>query len=241
MKKQRAAPSLRRAWNIFRTLTAILCLAFCAGIALYVVATHDLLLPRLGEPKSWQGITPGLSTLQDAIDILETDLSPELRDREYYAYILESPAHSCWDRVEFWAHADDLERTIVAIFLDGATHRCHEIGSEVPRVPLELVPLVRTHGHPSTVLFAGPFGRVVAWAREGLLVGVNADVARVGYDQRNLEVEYLLLYEPSGPKRFERSVFGWPWPDGFRVANARYDYQSDGLPRDPFDWELLAR
>jgi len=211
----------------------------------YLLWHYDIFPPpALGPAPSWRGITPGQTTLDEALEILGDPDEFEMRgDYLVYIYRIDNFADlsACtawgWIAVELWVQERENGRVVVGVFRVGGCYGPRVVGDFAV-----LNDLVAAYGRPDEVSWGDCHQRVLIWARQGVMAKVWALLYPASWQQQ--PVISILVFEPMSIRQFRRTE--WPWyGQGYLTVPARQNQCPadvvESLPEDPFDWrEILS-
>ncbi len=223
--------------KIFSVFLLVVCLILIFG-GWYL---EILRVPRLSEPLSWYGITPGRTTLSESLDLLGEPSKIEIRDK-YLVHYYNDKTLWGWEVVELWSLVEDKKFIIESIYLffpnystslGESTHFSH------------LIDLVLVFGRPEKVTWSsGCRTRTLTWPMKGVMVVADANVKLKDWSE--IGVGEMVISYPMGVREFLKTARQWPWPMGAGIVdenmcastedNTRFP---DRYPEDPYDWEHM--
>lgn len=230
---------LRFLWKIYSLICTLFVTVVLLGASLAGIRVYDVIPPNLSETQSWRGITPGQTTLQEALAIMGEGVA-EYR-QSGYAYTFHSVQETRWRTVELWTEDRNSGRIVIAILFDNPADfkgredtkflEFHSLGQFAEEL-----------GEPTFVSWtSAPFERAPIWSQDGILVIASANFIQEDFKQSDAEITGVLLFEPMGLRKMLRSIYSWPWPKFWSITqNDMHANRLDTYGRDPYDWSVLT-
>ncbi len=189
-----------------------------------------------GNPPSWRGITPGLTSLIEVEQLLgEPD---EIEERnEFTVYIYEKRDGWGWENIEIMFADREHAHRVIGILLSYQYIDGKSVAPIDPEI-MKLRYLVVDYGQPDKVTWEITCGyRLVIWARQGVTGSVFAGSTNI--NSNKVYVSSLFFFEPMDIDLYLHS--NWPLPQLMKPISfnpcppgSGIDYFDD-LPEDPFD------
>lgn len=235
---------LQRIWNLFKNVSTVIVMLVLAAQLLVFFTQYDLLPQQLNQAQSWNGLTPGVSTVPEMLSVLGRDVKAEYRNSSHWVYTYTDLPEVGWRHVELWALDRGTKRVIVGIFFQEPIRP----QSDHPTMLnlRTLGEIAQRLGEPDHVSWtSSPMQRAPIWADSGVLVLALARFNDERFDQSKAPISALLLFQPMGPKRMMRTIYQLPWPNipwiaPNNVYREGHTDSPDRLPQDPYNWELLT-
>ena len=207
--------------------------AFFTGILLaitfigFLIYKQSYINDQTITPLSWNGITPGQTSLTEALTILgEPDSIYQKNGYDVYSYVDKKGLN--WHLVEIWAKKNGFKTTIRGILRSIPYLENPEINT--------LDQLVLFYRQPQKVTWTFfRTTRYLIWTNIGIAVMADADIRYRSWD--TFLVDNILIFEPMSLEQFLQTQ--WPstdWEDQNLYSGGD---SPDTLSEDPYDWKHM--
>jgi hypothetical protein len=190
------------------------------------------------QPPTWHGITPSLTTVNEAKSILgEPNGSLRIGPYQYLNYYDREELG--WNSIELWSRTRRGRDIIVALLLYNPFPWNKPEEWESPT----LAELVYDFGKPDRVTWSySKYDRYLIWAQKGIAAAIYASNTVLCYDCDEIKATEYQLFEPMSLNQFLLMKFVWYPFGGVGWAPRNLFINSDApytRPENPYDWEHM--
>ena len=217
------------------------------GFILFVGLYDGILSKTISkEGPTWNGVTPGISSLEDVTTLLGTptdttffkELHPFFTDQSAKLWIyqydeINDPETGKLIEVKFWVEEVKDKQKIIAIFIDYSEYNR-------PRDLPYLSELAKTYSIPDEVTWSDYCGyRRLFWTRQGIMAqsGFSEVLVYLSKPWVKARITEKFLFAPMTYRQYKKSF----WPAELQPVDKSQCTGREDYPQNPFNWEQILK